>query len=248
MSVTTEEIRNKVFPVAAKDGYYKKNVDSFLREIADALEQVTGEKEALEELLTENEAKLQKVTRTSREEIARLTAENEELQSSMVNTDVESEAIAQALIAAQRTGIEIERAAREAADQTRVNAENLAAEIVGTAEAERDEINHQTAEIILQREKERANLIEFLERTAARSMSIADEYRTPIVPTDAVLHYVDSDLAAMLGWEVEVTDVAETDDVEDIEGIADDTDEVVDGVADATDGGGGTYEYGECSL
>lgn len=155
MAITAEDIHRQSFKIERR-GYDVDEVDVFLERVASEIDEMNETIAALRGQLAEAQqaasaapaADVQASDMTSAEKDARIA----ELESKLHEQRAEDNAIAQALIIAQKTGDEIVSKAKAEAEQTRINAEEEAARILDKANKEKQKVIDRINELNVSRE------------------------------------------------------------------------------------------------
>ncbi len=187
MALTSKDIENQSFSIDRK-GYDVNEVDDFLERVSNEVDAMNAHIADLQRRLNEATGRAEEAQRTAKglaDELA--TAKEDagetvafvppvgypetsdekdklilELQSQLEESKADSNAIAQALIIAQRSGDEIIANAKKAALSTQQDAENEAKRILDKANNEKQRVMNSIAELQADREQARSNYQEML--------------------------------------------------------------------------------------
>ena len=154
MAITAEDIHRQSFKIERR-GYDVDEVDVFLERVASEIDEMNETIAALRGQLAEAQnaasaapAAAPATDMSSVEKDARIA----ELEAKLHEQRAEDNAIAQALIIAQKTGDEIVSKAKAEAEQTRINAEEEAARILDKANKEKQKVIDRINELNVSRE------------------------------------------------------------------------------------------------
>lgn len=189
MPITSEDIHQQSFKIERR-GYDVDEVDVFLEHVADEIDQLNNEIARLNALLEEaqnaaasNEGAAAPVAQDGEGGTAK-DARIAELESQLTERKSEDNAIAQALIIAQRTADEIVSKARADGENIRQNAEEEGQRILDKAGAEKQRIIEQISELTISREKVREQyqdmLKEFINSSTKRLSEIGGDNTSDI--------------------------------------------------------------------
>lgn len=189
MPITSEDIHQQSFKIERR-GYDVDEVDVFLEHVADEIDQLNNEIARLNAQLEE----AQTAAASSEGAAAPAAQDGEggaakdariaELESQLTERKSEDNAIAQALIIAQRTADEIVSKARADGETIRQNAEEEGQRILDKAGAEKQRIIEQISELTISREKVREQyqdmLKEFINSSTKRLSEIGGDNTSDI--------------------------------------------------------------------
>ena len=144
MAMTSADIQNQSFSIDRK-GYDVDEVDVFLEHVANELDDMNAIIDQLQSELDDNkfggfDRPARNIPSASNEELAEKDARIAELERQLEEKKADGNAIAQALIIAQRSGDEIIATANAEAAQTRADAEDEAQRILDKANNEKQKI------------------------------------------------------------------------------------------------------------
>ncbi|WP_251198344.1 DivIVA domain-containing protein [Anaerotardibacter muris] len=192
MAITSEDIQQQSFKIERR-GYDVDEVDVFLEHVSDEVDALNNEIARLQAQLTEAEsasaapapaAPASGDDASGSEKDARIA----ELESQLTERKSEDNAIAQALIIAQRTADEIVSKARTDGETIRRNAEEEGQRILDKAGAEKQRIIEQISELTVSREKVREQyqdmLKDFIAASTKRLTEIGGDNTSDIVIPD----------------------------------------------------------------
>lgn len=176
MAITSEDIQQQSFKIERR-GYDVDEVDVFLEHVSDEIDALNDEIAHLRAQLAEAKsapasANQQQQAAPSSEDSAALAEKDAriaELESQLGERKSEDNAIAQALIIAQRTADEIVSKAKTDGENIRRNAEEEGQRILDKADGEKQRIIEQISELTVSREKVREQYQEMLKDFIAAS-------------------------------------------------------------------------------
>ena len=179
MAITSADIHNQSFSIDRK-GYDVDEVDVFLEHVADEIDAMTAQIDQLERQLDDSsfagfdtperiEDVPAPVAAASDEELAAKDARIADLERQLEAKKADDNAIAQALIIAQRTADEIVSKAKTDGENIRRNAEEEGQRILDKADGEKQRIIEQISELTVSREKVREQYQEMLKDFIAAS-------------------------------------------------------------------------------
>lgn len=199
MAITSADIQNQSFKIERR-GYDVDEVDVFLERVAAEIDDLNDEVARLRAQLTDAAATRQiaaepvsnRAAATSSADAAELAAKDAkiaDLEARLRDRKSDDQAIAQALIVAQRTGDEIVSKAKADAEQTRINAEEEGKRILDKANAEKQKVIDHINELSSSREQVREQyqdmLKEFIGNATQRLAEIGGEVTAGIeLPVD----------------------------------------------------------------
>lgn len=208
MAITSEDIQQQSFKIERR-GYDVDEVDVFLEHVSDEIDALNDEVARLRAQLVEAQnapASAAPVPAQPSEDAAELAdkdARIAELESQLTERKSEDNAIAQALIIAQRTADEIVSKARTDGENIRRNAEEEGQRILDKAGAEKQRIIEQISELTVSREKVREQyqemLKEFIAASTKRLTEIGGDNTSDIVIPEELLES-DSDEPVVTKW------------------------------------------------
>lgn len=197
MAITSEDIQQQSFKIERR-GYDVDEVDVFLEHVSDEIDGLNNEVARLRAQLAEvqnapmSEAAF--AAEVSAEDATAIAEKDDriaELESQLAERKSEDNAIAQALIIAQRTADEIVSKARTDGENIRRNAEEEGQRILDKAEAEKKRIIEQISELTVSREKVREQyqemLKDFIAASTKRLTEIGGDNTSDIVIPDEML-------------------------------------------------------------
>ena len=166
MAITSEDIQQQSFKIERR-GYDVDEVDVFLEHVSDEIDALNDEIAHLRAQLAEAKsapasANQQQQAAPSSEDSAALAEKDAriaELESQLGERKSEDNAIAQALIIAQRTADEIVSKAKTDGENIRRNAEEEGQRILDKADGEKQRIIEQISELTVSREKVREQTV-----------------------------------------------------------------------------------------
>lgn len=187
MAITSTDIQNQSFKIERR-GYDVDEVDVFLERVAAEIDDLNDEVARLRAQLSDASATRPLTPEPEPEpardtasaaELAAKDAKIAELEARLRDRKNDDQAIAQALIVAQRTGDEIVSKAKADAEQTRINAEEEGKRILDKANAEKQKVIDHINELSTSREKVREQyqdmLKEFIGNATQRLAEIGGE-------------------------------------------------------------------------
>ncbi len=180
MPLTSNDVNNVSFSVDRK-GYNVDEVDVFLEQVAESIDELYAEAEALREQLRaaeENVAAAPASVDGQVVTVAELEARDSriaELEAQVADHRADDSAIAQALIIAQRSADEIIVNANKAAEGTKQDAEDEAQRILDKANAEKARVIEEIRKLEADREDSRARFSDMLNEFIASSEGILGE-------------------------------------------------------------------------
>lgn len=189
MAITSEDIQQQSFKIERR-GYDVDEVDVFLEHVSDEIDALNNEIARLQAQLAEAEnAPMSVAPQTEDAEDAAVVSEKDariaELEAQLTERKSEDNAIAQALIIAQRTADEIVSKARTDGENIRRNAEEEGQRILDKAGAEKQRIIEQISELTVSREKVREQyqdmLKDFIAASTKRLTEIGGDNTSDIV-------------------------------------------------------------------
>lgn len=192
MAITSEDIQQQSFKIERR-GYDVDEVDVFLEHVSDEVDVMNNEIARLQAQLAEAESTpaasaAPEVSAGDDASESEKDARIAELESQLTERKSEDNAIAQALIIAQRTADEIVSKARTDGENIRRNAEEEAQRILDKAGAEKQRIIEQISELTVSREKVREQyqdmLKEFIAASTKRLTEIGGDNTSDIVIPD----------------------------------------------------------------
>ncbi len=196
MAITSEDIQQQSFKIERR-GYDVDEVDVFLEHVSDEIDVLNNEIVRLRAQLAEAQnapAGAAPQEAVSSEDAAKLAEKDDriaELESQLTERKSEDNAIAQALIIAQRTADEIVSKARTDGENIRRNAEEEGQRILDKAGAEKQRIIEQISELTVSREKVREQyqemLKDFIAASTKRLTEIGGDNTSDIVIPDELL-------------------------------------------------------------
>lgn len=209
MAITSEDIQQQSFKIERR-GYDVDEVDVFLEHVSDEIDLLNNEIAQLRAKLAEAQkapaAAPKQASAPSNEDAAKLAdkdARIAELESQLTERKSEDNAIAQALIIAQRTADEIVSKAKTDGENIRRNAEEEGQRILDKAGNEKQRIIEQISELTVSREKVREQyqemLKEFIAASTKRLTEIGGDNTSDIVIPDEMLEEKD-DAPASTKW------------------------------------------------
>ena len=199
MAITSADIHNQSFSIDRK-GYDVDEVDVFLEHVADEIDAMTAQIDQLERQLDDSSfagfdtpARIEDVpapvAAASDEELAAKDARIADLERQLEAKKADDNAIAQALIIAQRSADEIISNANATAAGTINDAEDEAKRIVDKAEAEKQKVLDAIKKLEDDREDAREDyqelLTDFIADATRKLAEIGGEIPTPSLPTSA---------------------------------------------------------------
>lgn len=199
MAITSAEIHNQSFSIDRK-GYDVDEVDVFLEHVADEIDGLNNQIETLESQLDDTSfagfdtpARIDDApapaAKASDEELAAKDARIAELECELAAKKADDNAIAQALIIAQRSADEIIANANATAASTIKDAEEEAERIVGKAETEKQKVLDAIKKLEDDREDAREEyqelLTDFITDATRKLAEIGGDVPTPTLPVSA---------------------------------------------------------------
>lgn len=165
MALTSTDVNNVSFSIDRK-GYDVDEVDVFLEEVATAFDQLYAQIDKLENQLRTAEKKAP-ATGSSGEAVTQAELDSRdarirELEAQVADHHAEDNAIAQALVVAQRSADEIVANANAAAENTKRDAEDESQRIIDKANAEKQRVLEEIRKLEDDREEARAKYSEML--------------------------------------------------------------------------------------
>lgn len=196
MAITSEDIQQQSFKIERR-GYDVDEVDVFLEHVSDEIDLLNDEIARLHAQLSEVQSTPTTViprepaSSEDDETLAEKDARIAELESRLTERKSEDNAIAQALIVAQRTADEIVSKARIDGENIRRNAEEEGQRILDKAGTEKQRIIEQISELTVSREKVREQyqdmLREFISASTKRLSEIGGDNTSDIVIPEELL-------------------------------------------------------------
>ena len=179
MPLTSNDVNNVSFSVDRK-GYNVDEVDVFLEQVADSIDELYAQAEALREQLRAAEENAAAAAAPASVDggvvtVAELEARDSriaELEAQVADHRADDSAIAQALIIAQRSADEIIVNANKAAEGTKQDAEDEAQRILDKANAEKSRVIEEIRKLEADREDARARFSDMLNEFIASSEGI----------------------------------------------------------------------------
>lgn len=193
MAMTSADIQNQSFSIDRK-GYDVDEVDVFLEHIANELDDMNALIDQLQSELDDNkfggfDRPARSVSGASSEELAEKDARIAELERQLEEKKADGNAIAQALIIAQRSGDEIIATANAEAAQTRADAEEEAQRILDKANGEKQKIMDAIKDLEEDREDVRGEyqdlLKDFIESASKKLVEIGGPASAPVASAHA---------------------------------------------------------------
>ena len=199
MAITSADIHNQSFSIDRK-GYDVDEVDVFLEHVADEIDAMTAQIDQLERQLDDSSfagfdtpARIEDVpapvAAASDEELAAKDARIADLERQLEAKKADDNAIAQALIIAQRSADEIISNANATAASTINDAKDEAKRIVDKAEAEKQKVLDAIKKLEDDREDAREDyqelLTDFIADATRKLAEIGGEIPTPSLPASA---------------------------------------------------------------
>ncbi len=209
MAITSEDIQQQSFKIERR-GYDVDEVDVFLEHVSDEIDVLNNEIVRLRAQLAEAQnapAGAAPQETASSEDAAKLAEKDDriaELESQLTERKSEDNAIAQALIIAQRTADEIVSKARTDGENIRRNAEEEGQRILDKAGAEKQRIIEQISELTVSREKVREQyqemLKDFIAASTKRLTEIGGDNTSDIVIPDELLEEESTSAPSTKKW------------------------------------------------
>ncbi|WP_139652659.1 DivIVA domain-containing protein [Raoultibacter phocaeensis] len=193
MGMTSADIQNQSFSIDRK-GYDVDEVDVFLEHVANELDDMNALIDHLQGELDDNkfggfDRPARAASGASSEELAEKDARIAELERQLEERKADGNAIAQALIIAQRSGDEIIATANAEAAQTRADAEEEAERILDKANGEKQRIMDAIKELEEDREDVRGEyqdlLKDFIESASKKLVEIGGPAPAPVASAHA---------------------------------------------------------------
>lgn len=196
MGMTSADIQNQSFSIDRK-GYDVDEVDVFLEHVANELDDMNELIDHLQNELDDNKfggfdrpaRSISSSSSASSEELAEKDARIAELERQLEEKKADGNAIAQALIIAQRSGDEIIATANADAAQTRADAEDEAQRILDRANSEKQKIMDAIKDLEEDREDVRSEyqdiLKDFIESASKKLVEIAGPAAAPAASAHA---------------------------------------------------------------
>lgn len=193
MGMTSADIQNQSFSIDRK-GYDVDEVDVFLEHVANELDEMNALIDHLQGELDDNkfggfDRPARGVSAVSSEELAEKDARIAELERQLEEKKADGNAIAQALIIAQRSGDEIIATANAEAAQTRAEAEEEADRILDKANGEKQKIMDAIRNLEEDREDVRSEyqdlLKDFIESASKKLVEIGGPAPAPVASAHA---------------------------------------------------------------
>ncbi|MEQ3363217.1 DivIVA domain-containing protein [Raoultibacter massiliensis] len=193
MAMTSADIQNQSFSIDRK-GYDVDEVDVFLEHVANELDEMNAFIDQLQGELDDNkfggfDRPARNVAAASNDELAEKDARIAELERQLEEKKADGNAIAQALIIAQRSGDEIIATANAEAAQTRAEAEEEAQRILDKANNEKQKIMDAIKDLEEDREDVRGEyqdlLKDFIESASKKLVEIGGPAPAPVASAHA---------------------------------------------------------------